>query len=549
MAMHIFLSLILFSLKAIFIPVQFSDTEFKYGTGDLRAVADQSSAYFQEQLHGEGAVEFTMTEPFTLQHPFAYYGRNSQTVHDAKINEAVIEACHAADKDVDFSECDFIVLLAAGPSEADGAGEDCIWPQQSFLHEYGKTISLDGRTLDKFVVITEIRIDDNGQARFCGIGDLCHETGHILGLADMYDTDDEGSGGICRGLWGRTALMDKGNLNDRGWTPPALNAIDHFQLGTGQCDSLHTGHYELEPVSDSGKYLAYRSKAGEEIFLFECRKESGRDAFIGGSGLLIYHLDMRKPDYSALWEANKVNCNPEHPCAALLEAEPGTDDIGHIFWPAYNADYFSTESGSPFTFRDGTLPELALTDIRLNENGNITFNVIKPLNLYSISCFQDAAIVSWEVSGIEEKSSEIFLYSGNKEILSMGTGGEHCVTLEDLQPQTYYSVRIKVTDTKDRKFSIRKEFRTKTYLPEVRPYIYLTGTRRNDDGTFESGAKLPLRVFNAVGSLKTEWYFNSKPIQASAEGYWTVSESGTLKAVIHHQDGSRETIIKEISVR
>ena len=75
----------------------------------------------------------------------------------------------------------------------------------------------------------------------CSIGTFCHEYSHTLGLTDYYDTDEGGSGGVAKGMWNVTALMDGGNFNDNGDTPPAYNALDREILGIGKPEQMKIG--------------------------------------------------------------------------------------------------------------------------------------------------------------------------------------------------------------------------------------------------------------------------------------------------------------------
>ena len=49
--------------------------------------------------------------------------------------------------------------------------------------------------------------------------------------------------------------------------------------------------------------------------------------------------------------------------------------------------------------------------------------------------------------------------------------------------------------------------------------------------------------------IRCQWYYDSEPITADADGTFILSRSGTLRAVLTHKNGSREVIEKEITVR
>jgi hypothetical protein len=80
------------------------------------------------------------------------------------------------------------------------------------------------------------------------------------------------------------------------------------------------------------------------------------------------------------------------------------------------------------------------------------------------------------------------------------------------------------------------------------PYIYLKNVKRNPDGTFPIGSRLPLRVYNAIGAKDVLWTFNGGWISTDASGYYKVKKDGVLKAVVSWEDGSKDVIVKEIKV-
>ena len=91
-------------------------------------------------------------------------------------------------------------------------------------------------------------------------------------------------------MWGRTSIMDRGNMNNEGRTPPNLNAVERHILGLSAPDTLYAGQYTLQPVNVSGRYMYSPADADGEYFLFECREASGWDAYIGGFGRVKYHI-------------------------------------------------------------------------------------------------------------------------------------------------------------------------------------------------------------------------------------------------------------------
>jgi hypothetical protein len=42
--------------------------------------------------------------------------------------------------------------------------------------------------------------------------------------------------------------------------------------------------------------------------------------------------------------------------------------------------------------------------------------------------------------------------------------------------------------------------------------------------------------------------FGGSPVRIGPDGYYRLEKSGTLKAVVHWEDGSRDIVVKEVKV-
>ena len=93
--------------------------------------------------------------------------------------------------------------------------------------------------------------------------------------------------------------------------------------------------------------------------------------------------------------------------------------------------------------------------------------------------------------------------------------------------------------------SKKVSFMTGRKVPVNWPYIHL-GKAVNEDGTFSIGARLPMRVYNAEEAEAIEWEFNGKPSGPEGDGRLTVTEPGTLRAIVYWPDGSTDVLEKEI---
>lgn len=544
--------------------------------------------YFNTQFEGQYTFSFDVSDIVTLSNGFAYYGKNDSSGDDVRAAEMIEEACRLADSQIDFSkydddgdgEVDNVFVFFAGGDEAEYAGDDHIWSHAWYLWNGAMiNLTLDGVRINRYACTAELhRLDTGNSYVLSGIGTFCHEFSHTLGLADYYDTDYEESGGISDALWGSTALMDSGNQNNEGNTPPNFNAIDRDAIGIWTAEELAEGTHVLEPIDVSGKYYRMDTDNEGEYFLFECRTDEGWDRYIGGSGLLIYHIDKSKGDagFSSAygrtlsaerrWQYNEVNCNPAHQCADLVEAYPMAGNVSQIFFP-YMTSSVSHKAFTPltepaFVFWDGTESPLAITDIA-RQGKNIVLTVSKydgapsgPAGVVS-EIFQDAAIITWNTAMADKDSEMVIRWkrsSGSDEYQEAtvkpydAEGRMFSFTIEGLTPRTSY--KCEITQRKDDiEKTVPCNFMTKSTRNYKYPFIYLYNMEKNEDGTFPAGSKFPLRLFNAYDAAEIVWTMDGKTITPDASGYYIPSRSGEMKAVIYYEDGTKAAVSKTITIR
>jgi len=136
-----------------------------------------------------------------------------------------------------------------------------------------------------------------GDISSMGIGTICHEFMHSLGLPDIYPTGGGSSPYSVLDAWD---LMDGGNFTNYGWCPPNLTALEKMLMGWATPTELK------EPVSitDMKPGDIFQIKHTDtEYFLLENRQWAGWDAGLPGRGLVVYYVD-----YDAnRWSSNSVN--------------------------------------------------------------------------------------------------------------------------------------------------------------------------------------------------------------------------------------------------
>lgn len=379
--------------KGIVVLVQFKDVSFEEGhnldfykdvinkrnfTNDAGYVGSVRD-YFYDQSGGKLDYEFDVFGPVTLPENQAYYGGNTANNNSKNMRSLIKSTLSSIKDEVDFSKydndsdgfVDNIFFLYAGKNEADGGGEETIWPHMYYYYSgFGVSFSQNGVYVDTYACSSELRSD----GRPGGIGVICHEFSHCLGLPDMYDTGDVGNYG--NSYWD---VMHVGCYNGDLFRPCAFNAYEREFCGWGSLVELadDTTVDSLSGVSDGGKgYVIYNDGYSKECFIIENRTLSNWDSALPGNGLLIYHVDY---DYMA-WHNNSVNNEEGHQRMAIVAADNKYDSgsIATDVFPAGGSNMFCDITSPASTLfntnTDGTYNlNKMLYDIVKNDDGTVNF--------------------------------------------------------------------------------------------------------------------------------------------------------------------------------
>ena len=570
---------------ALVILAEFKDVKFEYGKDDfinllteegysVNGATGSAKEYFDAQFNGLMEFEFHVSDIVTLPKERAYYGGNDDDGDDKNPAEMAADACELADDEIDFSlfdddgdrKVDNVFVFFAGHDEAEGGAEECIWSHSWVVSASGSRLYLDNIEISRYACSSELTLtfDSSGKAHeyITGIGTFCHEYSHTLGLPDFYDVDYEDSGGVAAGLWGSTSLMDGGNYNNLGNTPPNYNAIERMIAGISEPVALaKSGMYSLQGIGSSNRFYKIEDTDPDIFYLLECRVAKDWDAHIGGSGMLAYRIDLSRGDFGR-WELyNEVNVDPERQNADLMEADGRQDkflttndyhssfkNIAGVFYPHGSTEMTSESLG------------FSITSIKKDKLGGISFAfigddipVVPPsavniatdvfadaaiIRFDSSYLFEGAATVSWGRYGQEQETLEVLPYAS----------GKYTLILEGLEPSKTYDIDIRFIDGGIEGGKSHIAIATRR-MPDVQwPYIYLGSMKRHEDGTFARGSKFPLVIYGATGAAELRWKFNGRPIIREGDGYYTVNESGTLEAEIYWEDGSVDKVMKEIKI-
>ena len=267
--------------------------------------------YFLSQSYGQFELDFDVIGPLTMPKTYGYYGANTQG-NDTNPGLMVATACEMADEFVNYQDYDWdgdgevdqVFVIFAGLGEAAGGDANTIWPHEWHLQysDYKKTLTLDNTVIDTYACGPELiqRGYNESSIGIEGIGTICHEFTHCLGLPDMYDT-----GGSNFGMY-TWDLMSSGSYNGNSFSPAGYTSYERMYCGWKQPIELKndTVVSNMKAIGDGGDfYIIYNDAHPDEYYLLENRQQSGWDEALPGSGLLVLHIDYDEE----LWRYNLVN--------------------------------------------------------------------------------------------------------------------------------------------------------------------------------------------------------------------------------------------------
>ena len=377
-------------VKGLVVLVEFKDNEFQeeytrelyerqlneQGYSDYGATGSARD-YFISQSMGQFTPYFDVVGPVKLPKIMSYYGASSNMGNDVRPNEMVVDACNIAHDElgVDFSqydynndgEVDFVFILYAGYGQSYGASDNTIWPHMSTLHDQHTYLTLDEKAVNRYACSCEL--NGNTGTEIDGIGAVCHEFGHVLGLPDFYNTFSSSQTQL--GSWD---VMDGGSYNNNSRTPPSYTAFERYSLGWMDLTQLDTPSDSVAVEEISQNNVGYRINTANEneFFTLENHQQVGWDKYEAGRGLMIIHVVY---DQGA-WDNNSVNSGMA-PRYDLIEAD-GTQgyDQGTDLYPIPGNDMFTDYSTPNSLSWEGTPTEKGVTNIR-DVDGVICFRFMK----------------------------------------------------------------------------------------------------------------------------------------------------------------------------
>lgn len=350
--------------------------------------------YFVDQSFGKYKPQFDILGPVTLANNRTTYGANDRYGDDVGVGKMVAEACQGLPTSVDWTKydndgdgvVDVVIVLYAGDGEASSYAsdaEDAVWPCQWELasSDYGRNITIDGKTISKFAVFNELNGSD--LSKIDGIGTFCHEFSHCLDLPDFYATDYSNHFGM--GHW---SLLDSGSYNNDGYTPCGYTAYERNFMGWYDYTTPEEGRlYSTQPVQDGGFAIKVESDNPNEYYIIENIQKTGWNAYAHAAGLQVTHVN-----YSATkWNGNTVN----NSTAQGMTIIPADNNLKMNYSYGYYFVDETNEAGDLFPY--GGHNELTATSTPAATLYNSSANLNKPIT--KITQNADGSVSYFYVAG------------------------------------------------------------------------------------------------------------------------------------------------------
>jgi M6 family metalloprotease-like protein len=269
------------TLRAVMLFVDFRDRRASESTLQLYdRLVKPAAAWIKEASSGRAALEVTPVHHwYRMSNGSRRYGLGDGVSFEEHKN-FIAEAVAAANHDVDFSPYSIVYVVASSGSPLE---------RSPAFHAFaGSGVKVDGNELRYGATFGEDIRDVSPSAY--GAYVLVHETGHILGLPDLYDVPDPSYWSLFRfaGGWDIMSWTLPG-AHFLAWHKWKLGWLEPFELtclrGLGELTT------SLTPAAGQGGLKAVVvPTGGSTAYVIEARKRTGEDKRLCEDGVLVYSV-------------------------------------------------------------------------------------------------------------------------------------------------------------------------------------------------------------------------------------------------------------------
>ncbi|MCW3096418.1 MAG: family metalloprotease protein [Chthonomonadaceae bacterium] len=264
-------------IRAIMLFAHFPDTKVEEAPGDLYArLAPGGIAFFARASYGKVKLEIdSLPHWIPMEHPSTWPDYSAKRFESQK--NYLDEIIRKAAKEIDFTSYDIVYVVG---SQSPGMPNS-----PTFGAAEGDGIVIHGKEIRHAVTFgNDCRIDRWGWQT------LCHETGHIFGLPDLYSFDFSGPYKNIQKYVGFWDLMGYQALGSEylAWQKRKLEWLadsDFVLVPNGSADAVIAPIYNKE-----GKKAVVVPISATEAYVAEVRSQDGQPE--SETGVLLYRIDL-----------------------------------------------------------------------------------------------------------------------------------------------------------------------------------------------------------------------------------------------------------------
>ncbi len=341
--------------KVLVIPVEFTDypatdtmqkdLEIAFFGTSMQTGWESLYSYYYKSSYGKLSITGTVTEPFNTGKASIDYKSDD---FDYEILKAALEYY---DTQINYDEydtdkdgyIDSIYLIYTKEYDLTGKTNWWAYTYQYFTetNEYYDNVEADFYSIMSYQFLFD-DLQDKKVKYNCET--IIHETGHLLGLDDYYDYEENNgpNGGIGGG-----DMMDYNVGDHNAYSKALLGWINPYLL-TGKTITI-----DLNGFASSGDAIMicknWNGTFYDEYFIIDFYTPTGVNEMVKGnsglfsiSGIRIYHINATLNTYenaTSIWEMTKYNnSNSLRRLITLIEAD-GRNDIDDLGY-SENSDLF-----------------------------------------------------------------------------------------------------------------------------------------------------------------------------------------------------------------
>ena len=291
--------------------------------------------YFRDMSNGEFTPKFKVYGPVTVDKPETDYGgKREKDNNDENPWQLVEDALKLVEDQVteddiksfcsDGKTIDCVYIVYAGLGQNDGGDGTTVWANCSTTG--GKT--LGGKEVRWYTMsgeLSPVKIKDKDGTTIIpvvvnGLGVICHEFSHSLGLPDMYPTAK--SAYLDNQEMEYWDLMDGGEYTYNGFRPTAYTAFEKEQMGwpvdIKKLDSDASVTMTTSTEQGGTAYKIVNPQNDKEYLMLEYIQRKGWNKHLFGNGLLVYHVCLPS---ETLYSGTHLNNTRGFPGMAVVPAD------------------------------------------------------------------------------------------------------------------------------------------------------------------------------------------------------------------------------------